>query len=147
MDMPFHALECPFRAAREDWWFVQNHPATVDDIIIHALVFNPANGNLEEVDPKGAAVEPAGSQQNPPAPDPAPAVDEPVADGPAKKAAKTPAKKTIKKEAKKTAMTAAPEVTPGRKRKAVTTTGGAKTKTLAPARHGAAYTRSSPAPK
>ncbi|KUI59022.1 hypothetical protein VP1G_06288 [Cytospora mali] len=117
----FHDFKCPFRAAREDWWFVQTHPAIADDIIIiHAFIFNPANGKLGEVDPQGAAGEPAGSQLNPPAPDPAPVVEEPVADSSAKKAAKMPAKKAIRKETKKTARTAPPEVTPGRKRKAAT---------------------------
>ncbi|KAL1864129.1 hypothetical protein Daus18300_007909 [Diaporthe australafricana] len=59
VDMPFHEYEDPHESVRADWWFVQNHPAirandaTVNrNIRIHGLVYDPATGQLENVQPR-----------------------------------------------------------------------------------------------
>ncbi|KAL2291217.1 hypothetical protein FJTKL_13858 [Diaporthe vaccinii] len=79
VDMPWYDFECPYSAVRQDWFFVQNHPAiraedpTNPDrkIIIHGFVYDPATGKLDDVSPR---VPPSqnpipGSQPN--GPDPA----------------------------------------------------------------------------
>lgn len=60
VDMPWYDFEDPHDAVRQDWFFVQNHPAIRAqdpnkpdrDIIIHGLVYDPATGKLEEVQPR-----------------------------------------------------------------------------------------------
>lgn len=60
IDMPWYDFGCPYAAVRQDWFYVQNHPAirandpTNPDrkIIIHGFVYDPATGKLEDVPPR-----------------------------------------------------------------------------------------------
>lgn len=59
VDTPFHEYDDSHAAVRADWWFVQNHPAirandpdVNRNIRIHGLVYDPATGRLENVQPR-----------------------------------------------------------------------------------------------
>lgn len=79
IDMHWHDFECPYAAVRQDWFFVQNHPAIrASDpskpdrkITIHGFVYDPATGELHDVQPRVPPSENPipGSQPN--GPDPA----------------------------------------------------------------------------
>lgn len=73
VDMPWHEFQCPYGAVRQDWWFVQNHPAIRaqdKNITIHGFVYDIKTGTLDEVQPRVAAsTNPIpGSQPNGPDP-------------------------------------------------------------------------------
>lgn len=78
-DVQWHDFKCPYAAVRQDWFFVQNHPAIRAndpnkpdrEIIIHGFVYDPATGKLDDVQPRVPASQNPipGSQPN--GPDPA----------------------------------------------------------------------------
>lgn len=79
IDMPWYDFDCPYTAVRQDWFYVQNHPAirandpTNPDrkIIIHGFVYDPATGKLEDVPPRVPASENPVPGFQPNGPDPA----------------------------------------------------------------------------
>ncbi|KKY35030.1 putative carbonic anhydrase [Diaporthe ampelina] len=60
IDMPWYDFQCPYGAVRQDWFFVQNHPAIRAqdptnpgrNIVIHGFVYDPATGKLDPVEPR-----------------------------------------------------------------------------------------------
>lgn len=80
VDMPWYDFECPFAAVRQDWWYVQNHPAIrANDpakpdrkIVIHGFVYDPVTGAVEDVQPRLPASQNPTPGSQPNGPDPAP---------------------------------------------------------------------------